>query len=371
MQQFKKGVIFCRPVKFFRLVNYKSSYLQFFAFGLFLARLPSSAGGQRFNSREIPHLQALQPFYPKCENLLNYVFYFGAYRMDKLYNNFDWCQTKFFNAAIVLACISLTLNILSVLCLLCSSGKLSRKYQQLVYLDVVNALMELCFLIMIFYRFLINHPTRLPCVFIHQFFGLSGNIFMTAIISLSTDCLIAILYPLQYRSIVTVRRTLKANGVVISLLFILLFVIPMAVFPWRFGGYIWDCNVTLLYSTEFLFMSFGISALLLILMASLNIVIMITAAYALCNRKKMTGEADALVQKKIAQIVARLAVVVVVNFGCSLPLMTLSFGKNLLNPSLSFLLFVSLGVSNNLIYFIGDKGVRSRASNLTNKCSKN
>ena len=117
-------------------------------------------------------------------------------------------------------------------------------------------------------------------------------------------------------------------------------------------------------------MSLVLSAFLLLLMVLLNLMIMVAVAYALCKRKKLT-EADASVQKKVARIVARLSVVVAVNLGCSLPVLMDSFSIKIFNSSsLAYLLFVSLGVSNNLIYLVGDKGVRDRASKLT-KCPQN
>ena len=66
------------------------------------------------------------------------------------------------------------------------------------------------------------------------------------------------------------------------------------------------------------------------------------------------------VQKKITRIVARFSVVVVVNLGCTLPLLLRALELHIMDPSITGFLFVSLGIWNNLIYFIGDRGIRER-----------
>ena len=182
---------------------------------------------------------------------------------------------------------------------------------------------------------------------------------MVAIISLGTDCLIAILYPLKYRTIVTAKRTINVNGVVIFILFIIIFVFPMATFSWRFGGYVGRCNVLRLYSYEYIVVSVFLSVTLLVLMMILNIVIIIAVAVALLRRQKLTG-ASGSTQKRMMRVVMRLLFVIFVNLGMSFPLITVNLNIRIFHDWVAYVLFVSLGVWNNLIYFVGDSKVRDR-----------
>lgn len=313
--------------------------------------------GRRVEPRQVPLREVLQ-FEKKCGKPARAIFG-GIFRYCFRYTAQEWCHTNTFLATGVIAIISLALNLSSACYILASGIKITRKYQQLLYLDVVNALMELSFLNFIFHRYFITFPSRLICVVNLQFFSVSSLMFIAALISLSTDCVIAVLFPLKYRSIVTTKRTVIGNAVLLSFVFLSQFIFPLVAFARSPSGYTEDCLPTTLFPIAYILFSAALASVQLVTVFLLNITIVAGAIYALCRRRKMTAAA-ASVEKKMMKLVLRLFIILVVNIGMALPLLILSLDIKVLPYSLSYLLFVSLGIWNNGIYFFGDQQIRAK-----------
>ena len=262
--------------------------------------------------------------------------------------------------AVIVAVLALCLNLACIFYMVCTDMKITRKYQHILYLDVVNAFMELMFLVFVSYRLIFTYPRRVMCVFINQLFTSANITFVIAIISLSTDCLIAVIYPLQYRTIVTASRTVKANAWLLSFLFVTFFIFPMSAFSWRYRGYTASCDPKYLFSVAFIaFMGF-VAVLLFLTVVVLNFCIVIAAAHSLVARKKITGK-SASVHKKVMRLFVRMLVILFFNIGLSVPLLLLSWEyKILADKSLSYLLFYSIGIWNNVIFVFGDNQIRNR-----------
>ena len=312
----------------------------------------------------------LDSFQSKCRIFhRSWMLYPGTYLFRKYVFSPTWCHYSMFHVSIALAFIGIFLNTGCISFLAVSKMKLSRKYQHLLFLDIANMLIELAFISWASQGGFFPAPSRIVCVSVYIALSAAGFTFGTALVSLSTDCLLAVFFPLRYRTMVTTRRTVVGISIPLCLFLVLMVIFPIAAFGFKHADFIVMCSPKYMFPNYFLVITGVISAIVLVTILVLNVSILIGAVQALSKRKKLTG-ASASIQKNVLKLAARLMAIILFNLSFSGPLVLLGAGIkfSFLPFSICYLLFILLGIFNNIVYFFGDKQIRKQLA--SSCCSK-
>lgn len=264
-------------------------------------------------------------------------------------------------AAFALTTASLIGNFGSICYLLFSNIKLKRKYQQLLYLNISSWFVAAGFMILISLPHFHHYLDRPTCQFRFCVFGMSCSIYITSLLSLTIDCLVAIFYPLRYRIIVTTRRVVIPNVVAFLLFLFFNIIYPMYAFGWRYGGYIFICDYKAIYPIWFSAVVIVLSVIIMLSLAILNIAVLLGVTRALCVRQTLTGS-NARVRNQVMKLSLRLMAILTCNIGLSLPLLLSTVSIKILATSevVFFAIFMSSGLFNIILFFIADEEIRGK-----------
>lgn len=271
---------------------------------------------------------------------------------------------KIFHVANFLVFASgLILNCLSLLLIL-SSAKLrnNRKYGQLIVMNVVSILDCMSFLYYFCYRFFIDDtPSRFLCIFGFQMLGLGFILLQTTLMSLLTECTVAIYFPFKFKSLVSFKRIVACNILIVTSIILFMVVYPCVVFPYRYGSEIVYCTHRLVIPSYFHektgyfgFIYFAVNILFCFLIG-------IGVIKAFYQRKKMLSGKDSKVLTQTFKLVGRLLVIITANYLCLLLLIFNSLGYRFRDEirDVGLITAISTTTWNVLIFIGGDKGIQN------------
>lgn len=306
---------------------------------------------------------------PKCIYRYELTFLARPYRWPNLQLN-KMCFSNFLMIyIIVMIGVSIFAN-LACICYLCFSNiKLKRKYQQLLYLNVTSCSVAVCLLIHSLYRLLFYNFNRFWCLFGFSVLTLATSIFGTSLVSISIDCLIAVVRPMQYRLIVTTRRVVILNVIVLGWFLFFNAIYPLSAFSWKNGGHLYYCLMENVMPSWYQ-MAIGLtSAVLMLMIMILNMSVLGAAANALWGRQRLMG-ANAQVQRQVLKLAMRMIMIVTCNIGLSMPLNSQTLKLVYLGDDVLFSLFMSIGPANILLFVVADAELRQRVATDMFQCGR-
>lgn len=232
-----------------------------------------------------------------------------------------------------------------------------KRNQQVICVNITGFFAHLGLAFFLMYRFFFD-VNKYLCLIGFQAFSVSANLFNFSIVGLSLDCAIAVFKPLQYREIVSKKRLLTCVCCVLIFCFITFFIYPLVAYgPMHDGMLLSDCNLTRLLPKSYLIISSVFTAMMYLMIVCLNISICICVLVSFIQRKKLSNHNQSVV-RSIQKLVARLGVTIVLNVGCSLPLVFLALGFYTYPQSIGFMSMSGLGIINNLFFFLSDSKLK-------------
>lgn len=236
----------------------------------------------------------------------------------------------------------------------------TQKFRQIVYLNSMTITTVSGFLFMIIYR-RATQVESLGCLITYQTFMFSSTSFHFSLLSLTCDCLVAVFFPLKYRTIMTAKNFGVTTATIGMGLLGFYVVYPLVAFGKNdyLDG---DCTykevvpITSYYLKTSVFLIFLINSLIILL----NVAIGIGVVLSLLRRREIAASELSLRQSMI-KLSLRLVAIVLFNFGFTAPLtLSLLEVRILLESAATFIPAMSLGFFNGLIFFVGDPEIRNR-----------
>lgn len=239
-------------------------------------------------------------------------------------------------------------------------------------MNMIGILSCLATLFYFTYRYFINEtPSRFLCILSYQMMGLGFILLQTILMSLLIECTVAIYSPFKHKEIVSVKRIVGLNLLIVTGIILFTVVYPCIAFPHRFGPRIIYCNHDYAFPEDFNAKQgyFGVTYF------AVNIILCLAIAVgvikALVQRSKMLSMSDSKFVTQSLNLVSRLAAVVGANYVCLLPLLFYSLGFSISNLARDVALLSAISTTswNVLIFICGDKGIRDVLRNKLGKRS--
>ena len=358
----QRPVVLCSTCAQCRCVRRTVSCLCHVVFSLHVLHSALFFTGQRTAETRLPLEESQISASFACNRPTRFTLHLGPFRdfaFDILVSiNYDACfyDIPIFITALCFASLSFVLHSVSMSTVLRFSLWKERKYLQLLLLNFSSIVSVLCFGFFISYRYLFDLE-QLLCVLGFQVFcfGLSWNNF--SLISLSIDCVVAVFFPLKFRSLMTTKQFFLLNGGAFLFL-VAVILLPVPVFGSMNDGYmtLW-CELKRVLPEFYVLFVFAMSALGGILLILLNVGIGTGVVQALIQREKLTQQND--VKSKMLKLVFRLLSIICVNILFSLPLTLLLVGVRILSSdSVSIAIAMGNSIVNILIFGFSDEQFR-------------
>lgn len=306
---------------------------------------------------EKSHIQPLV-----CERPVLYLLYAGPYRDFRSFV----MKTSFQHYPNIIRCFIQYVSIANCLFVFCGimlhSGSLyvifkltlwkERKYLQLLLLNFTSIFVSLSFLFFLLNR-LIFELEQFMCVLGFQIFVLGGSWNTFSLLSLTTDCVVAVFLPLKFRSILTTKQFFLFNGSTF-VSFLINFVVSIYLYGFANDGLLQiTCAFYLVFPKAYRNFTVMVSAILNISLFALNVAVTFGVIVALTQRNKLNHHSK-VYNRKMLKLVCRILAIVFGNIVCNLFLNFSAINVSLIPESLAFLLASSSLYWNIIIFGVSD-----------------
>ena len=258
--------------------------------------------------------------------------------------------------------LSFAINLFFMIFLSCQNMLKSKKYSHLFYISFMNIVLILGFTFYALYT-LFSERIQLYslCIVKLQALSISFQMYFLAMVCLGIDCTIAVISPIKYRSMSSLKLFVKINLSVFVILLVTQITIPL----WHVFTVNPDkrehCESNVFRVLQIYFFGNIItSGLLLIAEAVVNIMIAVAVIYSLNQRKNLMAKEKEFGSKAL-KLVLRTTVLVGGNYGCLSPLFLYPFGylERTTPPTVLLSISLSVGLWNSLIFMFFDQQFRT------------
>ena len=245
----------------------------------------------------------------------------------------------------------------------------SKKYSMLFYLNIMNIVLTTDVFFYIVYT-LLQERDLFPhqCVMKTQILSIGFQMYFLALICVGVDCAIAVLYPLKYRTIESMKIFLMLNIGVFVLLIITQIIVPIAHVVRAFKVKI-HCETNVFRELYLYYLGNKISSAIMILaVCVVNILITGGAIHSLIKRKKIVSENKDMV-KSMVKIIIRSICLLGGNYGCLFLIFLYPFGffTKTTPPTVVLSASLTVGIWNNVIFIFLDEPLRNRIMDMCRK----
>lgn len=269
----------------------------------------------------------------------------------------EYCvlHLMFFFVGIATAGFSFILQIFNLIIILKMELWKQRKYLQFAFITVTSAISAFSFSYLVMYRLFVE-ITQAVCILSFQIFlfGMAWNYF--ALLSLSLDCFVAVFWPLQFRSIMTLKQFFWFNGTSFIFLAVSLVIVPVSYFGSLNDGVLkFDCDLDRVASPEFFVYLQVLTAFMAICFIVLNFGVAVGVLKAYLTRLKMSDQKNNS-SKVLIKPVIQTSVIIFFNVVLTMPIsiilrITLPF-------SVAYCLACTSGPLNTIFFSVTDKKFR-------------
>lgn len=323
--------------------------------------------------RQVSSPEEKSPIQPLvCERPGFYLLYAGPYRDFKSfvmkipfqhYPTFIKCFTQYVSIANCLfVCLGIMLHLGSLHVIFKLTLWKERKYLQLLLLNFTSIFVSLSLLFFLLNRFIFELE-QFMCVLGFQIFALGGFWNTFSLLSLTTDCVVAVFWPLKFRSVLTTKQFFWFNGSTF-ISFIIYFVASIYLYGFANDGLLRiTCAFYLVFSKAYRNFTVMVSAILNISLFVLNVAVTFGVIVALTQRN-IRNHHSKVYNRKLLKLACRILAIVFGNIVCNLFLNFSAINVLLIPDSLAFLLASSSLYWNIIIFGVSDAQFRAHVRNL-------